>query len=378
MFKEREYRRELMPGDPWDAGAAEQWLQERAAEGWALEEMGFRMARFRRTEPRRTRFRCEPVDSRWGHPDREQEALYAQAGWEYAGLRDPGYTWYRVWRCDDPLAPELRTDPETERYAYRWQLRRGVRRVLWPYGVLAAVLVWIAWSWGRLDDPVEQLLRLGPGQIVALLLMIPLCLWDSWRELRCIRYLRRMVAAGVPLPHSGDWRKNRRRARRNLVVLTLYTALMCLYPFWQIWAASAANRAADLEPLPCVPCQVLAPEAGEPVSEGVLVNVYLLAPRRYEAWQKAADGTYVSAGLDVLRFRFLAEALWRETTNSLRESWAGAETLEDSRFDGAVLLTGEDGRQCLSLWRGRLVMREWGPDLRGRLDEFAAVLDRYG
>ena len=380
---EKKYRRELMPGDPWDGGATEQWLQDRAAEGWELEELGFRCARFRRTEPRQVRFRCEPVTDRWGHPDREQEALYAETGWEYMGLRNPRYTWYRVWRCADPLAPELRTDAETERYAYRWQLKRSVRRVLWPWLVLIAVLTWLGWTWSRLENPVSSLIgRIGPGQLMTALL-IPLCLWDTWRELRCVRYLRRMVTAGIPLPHSGNWRKNQCREHWELAVLAVWWTLLLLYPFWQIGAGNAANQAADREPLPCVTYQTLEPGAGEPVSENVLVNVFLLEPRCYEAWQEYAGDGYVSAKLEVLRFRGLAEALWRERTESFRKAW-GAESvreLEDPRFDGVMLVSGENGRQCVSLWRGRLVLTEWtnsGADLTEHLEAFKSVLNRYG
>lgn len=34
MAEKENLRRMLMPADPWEAGAVEQWLQEQAERGW--------------------------------------------------------------------------------------------------------------------------------------------------------------------------------------------------------------------------------------------------------------------------------------------------------------------------------------------------------
>jgi hypothetical protein len=373
-------RRELLPGDPWDAGATEQWLEDRATEGWEIQELGYRFAKFRRAAPRTVRFRCEPAVDNWGHPDAEREALYGESGWRYVGLRNPGRTWYRVWECDDPGAPEIETDPETARYAYQKLLRRQVWLSIVPWLVAAAALAWLAWLWCHAEQPVERLLcGTAPLHLLALL-VIPVALWEGWREWRTIRYLRRMMTAGIPRDHGGNWRKNRRYARIDAAIWILYIVSVTAYPVWQIHASLAAHRAAENQPLPCVSYETLRPEGGSLRGESCIVNAYLLEARQYESQQTAWNGERVSARLDVLRGRALAGLLWQERTDRLRENWAETLTVEDPRFDEALLARDGEGDQCLILRRGKLVFSEWTNcqvDLRDHLDDFDALLAQY-
>lgn len=79
-----------------DAKAAQEELEERASEGWELEELGLFFARFRRAAAPR---RCwvEPV--RWNSIRRKEEErradfmqLCGEAGWEL--LEEAGGLWY--------------------------------------------------------------------------------------------------------------------------------------------------------------------------------------------------------------------------------------------------------------------------------------------
>ena len=53
---------------------------------------------------------------------------------------------WHIWRCDDPSASELFTDPETEGDAYRYLLRRERRNMRWLWAAAAAILALVVWD----------------------------------------------------------------------------------------------------------------------------------------------------------------------------------------------------------------------------------------
>lgn len=97
MLGEQKYRRKLIPGEElWNAGVLEQWFQDMAAEGWALDRTGelSGVLRFRWEPPIRCRYRCE-VTAEGSAPGRETVELYGAGGWRYMGQLS---RFYRVWR----------------------------------------------------------------------------------------------------------------------------------------------------------------------------------------------------------------------------------------------------------------------------------------
>ena len=79
---------------------------------------------------------------------------YRELGWEYvctlAGT-------FHIWRCGDPAAPELDTDPVVQSMGYGY-LERKMRRHL--LRLPAILLVWLGicvlpWFWGAGDMPLE-------------------------------------------------------------------------------------------------------------------------------------------------------------------------------------------------------------------------------
>ena len=104
----------LMPGYVEDVAAWQARLEDLAAKGWFYVPSWilFRFASFERGRPKTVRYRLEPAAKKEGCPDWERRETYRALGWEYVDTI--GKTMH-LWRCDDPEAPELHTDPETEK-----------------------------------------------------------------------------------------------------------------------------------------------------------------------------------------------------------------------------------------------------------------------
>ena len=113
----------LMPMNIYDVAAQQARMEDQAARGWfAVSVPGiFFLAVFEKGEPKAVRYRLEPAPVKESCPDPERLAAYQSMGWEYVDTS--GKSMY-LWRCDDPDAPELHTDPETEAQAYDRLFRR--------------------------------------------------------------------------------------------------------------------------------------------------------------------------------------------------------------------------------------------------------------
>ena len=102
----------LMPMNIYDVAAQQARMEDQAARGWfAVSVPGiFFLAVFEKGEPKAVRYRLEPAPVKESCPDPERLAAYQSMGWEYV---DTSGKSMHLWRCDDPDAPELHTDPET-------------------------------------------------------------------------------------------------------------------------------------------------------------------------------------------------------------------------------------------------------------------------
>ena len=107
----------LMPMNIYDVAAQQARMEDQAARGWFAASVPgiFFLAVFEKGEPKAVRYRLEPAPVKESRPDPERLAAYRAMGWEYV---DTSGKSMHLWRCDDPEAPELHTDPETEAQAY--------------------------------------------------------------------------------------------------------------------------------------------------------------------------------------------------------------------------------------------------------------------
>lgn len=375
----KEQKRFIIPEDLWDTGLLEQWLEEKAVQGWFPVSFGGLRGKFEACEPRTIRFRLEPDKPESTEHRQERESVYGELGWQYvANLGD-----YRVWCCGDPAAQELYTDPTTLSWAWEKQLRR-----LWRNGLICVLLIlaWMAWQlrqiWG--GRPVEQFVYGMWAIWLFVLWWGGRGLYDTIRQLRGVRRLRRKLSAGIAPDHTGDVAKalGRRRCREiadwtGIVLLTLFCISLAV-------TGDSGELSEARSPLPYVTMETLDPESA---SQEMDWQHYeedrdILAPYHCEIEQFRWNfGPRLEARFDRLRFSFLAELLYDERLKVTERETPGLEwtAVEDSRFDEAMLLTG--GRNQIFLGRrGTAVLWEYtilNTDLSAHLDDFAEVLAEF-
>ena len=130
-----------LPYPMWDMLGIERWRNERAAQGWArgdwprftfIGRVPFRPLDW----VKESRYRLDPINQWFGEQDLcRRAASYRDMGWRY--VTQIGKL-YAVYRCDDPEAPELYTDPES----FGWAMKKLIRRQ-W-LGVMV-ILLWACW-----------------------------------------------------------------------------------------------------------------------------------------------------------------------------------------------------------------------------------------
>ena len=132
--------KKLLPCALWDFAGIQDWLNEQARAGYVLEKwpgwsfMGW--VRFRR-DPQavHTRYCLDPIGERLGDGEmQDRAAAYREFGWRYA---DKIGRLYAIYRCDDPQAPALYSDPDSLYRASKKQMR-------WVWVGLAFWLLWAA------------------------------------------------------------------------------------------------------------------------------------------------------------------------------------------------------------------------------------------
>ena len=375
----KRYKRMLMPGDLWDTGLLEQWLEEKAAQGWFPVSFGGLRGKFERSEPRTIRFRLEPAKAESYDDRQEREAAYGELGWHYVeNLAD-----YRVWYCENPNAPELYTDPKSLSWAWEKQLKK----LRWN-GLICVLLIllWIAWQlrqiWG--GNPVERFLYGMWAIWLFVLWWGGRGLYDTIRQLWGVRRLRRKLDAGIAPDHAGDVAKALGRRRRREISDWTGIVLLALFCVSLVLTGSGGELSEARSPLPYVPMETLDPEsaAQEMDWQHYEEDRDILAPYHCEIDQIRWDfGPRLEARFDRVRFAFLAELLYNERLAATQRETPGLEVtaVEAPGFDQAVLLTG--GRIQIFLGRrGTAVLWEYtllDTDLSAHLDEFAQVLEKF-
>lgn len=108
-----------IPWPHYDVETVESYLQDMAAQGWHLKKdsITFGFACFHRGEPKTVKYRADAAQhstSLWaenqGAPSFEEIALGEALSWEYVAVWGDFF----VYRCDNPHAPELHTDPAVQ------------------------------------------------------------------------------------------------------------------------------------------------------------------------------------------------------------------------------------------------------------------------
>ena len=369
-------KRFLMPEAYWDAALLERWLEEKAVQGWRPVSFSrYGSGKFESAEPRKLRYRLEPLRTETYDAQCEREETYREMGWEPAGVLGD----YRVYACADPQAPELFTDPSALRLTWEDQLRRFRRHRLIS---ILLIVVWTIlqfrslWESGR---PVEVFLR---GMWAVWLLTVVCALeWlhGNLRALRGVRQLRRQLEAGMA-PDTENLDESLRRRRRQNVVSWGICGLVAVLAVSVIGSQRELPLSDAPEPLPYVAMEVLAPEeAALPLDSSLYRERRSLLTDHREISQFRWDlEASLWAEFDRVRLPILAEALYRERLANFLDAWPEMAVREvtDSRFDRAVVIDAGEN-QCFIGRMGRAVLMErvrTDRNLMDHLDDFAAVL----
>lgn len=196
-----------VPCSLYDLRGIQEWLDEMALQGLFLKEVNrrFDRAEFEVGDPAPVRYRLDPV-TRKGKEDEEHTALYAQMGWNYV---DRVYTWYDIFSCADPEAPELYSDYQSLALAMDGLVRRDLRNhVLLALSLLAVLLLMLFFPtpghsfrnlllWERPEYVFDMV-----AYPIVLVLCLPLLVF----EYRRTRKIRDTLAQGLPLK-AGKRRK---------------------------------------------------------------------------------------------------------------------------------------------------------------------------
>ena len=77
----------VMPEAYWDTALLERWLEEKAVQGWRPVSFSrYGSGKFEPAEPRKLRYRLEPLRTETYDAQCEREETYREMGWEPAGV----------------------------------------------------------------------------------------------------------------------------------------------------------------------------------------------------------------------------------------------------------------------------------------------------
>lgn len=209
---EPKYRHRYPPCPAYDVGCMEAWLEQMAREGLHLDgASGFfaGMATFTQGQPAAVKYRLEAVTKSAtlfddaDAPADEAVEMAEEMGWEYVcRLRN-----FDIYRTDDPLAPELNTDPQLQAQG----LKAVEKRMRGEAGT--ALFWWILYPLLRTLGPVLTATHLGGlltlwgwGLLIGQLFL------SLWRLLFLIRMRKRLLRGEAPR-RPKDLQKAGRRYR---------------------------------------------------------------------------------------------------------------------------------------------------------------------
>lgn len=335
----------LTPAFYAEPAVIQAWLEDLAAKGSFLSQCHGFYAWFEKAEPKKVRYRLEPVRADGDFPGTEERALYRSLGWDYVCCFGQGY---HIWRCDDPKAPELDTDPQVQAAGYAY-LERRVRRgnlvllIFWA-AVLATVVLLGATIEGYYSRMVQSwspwYIDLPP--VIAAVIALTVLTFGTWRRRRFLRTLR----DGVP-----------QSQRRPYKVSLFLSWLMLILVAAVILCQGAELLQPSSHPyLPISQLEEPVPYAAIPEG-GEVRAIRWLNWRTREQWRilQGEDEDTVFSHYHDFYLPGSAEKMARQ----LAERY-GAKAAEDPALDG--LWIKRDGYIYLVLWKEtRVLEMDFGP-----------------
>lgn len=206
-------------------GETEKYYSNMSEKGWELVKRGITLSRFRRTEPKKMRYRVEVVNLKTledGHLPEEQIAVYEDCGWEYVISRG----FLHIFRASEGNdAPEFYLEPEQQAATLKG-LRKQYRSSLFAPFIIVAFHAFMAALVGGLFNGrwAAQLYR---GLVEETALVTGFCLfllWAVFSDLWGFIYISRLyrqMKKGIPLDHAP-------RSRKLIIIPRIISLLLLL------------------------------------------------------------------------------------------------------------------------------------------------------
>lgn len=363
--------RDARPAFLCDVAAIETWLEDRAAQGYRLVDFKGTNGIFVRDEPKPCRYRLGPLPKKETAPAPELAAAYQEMGWTYAATIGRAF---HVWRCDDPAAPELDTDPVVQAEGYGYLKRRLLRELLWaPLAVLLliALEVWLRLGdefplWSVLHDQAPGLL---PFRAAAIAAALAAALW----EYRGIRRLLHRLKTGVPLDRPAPYRWQKCLSKiMTVLIVCLYCSNLASGLLGGFWPMSDPKEALRVD--------LAALDPGAAVERtSADMKIHELAPRMYRTSQSSAG---FARSLHTEYYHLCAAALAPALERDLLR-WrthygdSAMEQLEGTPLDSFWWREVDGGQEVVAvLGRNILLLQYEGPaDLRASAAYLAEALE---
>ena len=236
--------------DPWDIPAMESWLVQMAAQGLYFVRCSKGLLWFRRDTPGAVRYRLDAISPLSPTPDLETFQQAREMGWLYVGKLGQ----FSLYRCDDPDAPELHTDPLTQSMTLEL-LEQSIRRnvsLCTPLFLLGIGMILAGFLGGR--PPVLQLVESSAAFSMLVSLLLDLIVL-VWLLLQCRRFcrLRRSLREGNPMEHrTGRFRGQVARSRFLILFALLFAVLSAGISVRSISGSAGTSRRSSPLPSPFI------------------------------------------------------------------------------------------------------------------------------
>ena len=379
--------------DRWRIGESESWFSHMSAQGLHLNELNLEYAYFTKGEPEQYRYRFDYSDFA-----SERREFYHENGWDLAAY-DQDIGVYRSLKSVD--APELHTDPIETSHALRRLKNRSVRSAI---GVVVAVsilfLLYSAFSrsvsGNRALISMLFLVQTHGFVLLAQFLALLNFVYLSVKYAVSIALLYISLREGREIDHNADWSPAlKRKKRRTTLLLSAQLCVIAILLGSLVFSSSAilpdakedivyktyiigAIRLADIESDGrLLRREVISSMSGKDIGNFIefrqtpLTAFYIVVtengavPGRQWADGKheeigpvinAAYEPYLSYTLYKPRFRFVADALYRELV-SQKETWSSktnssiSEIYEYLEFERLIIQTFHDSQEKTDLPR---------------------------
>lgn len=370
----------VRPMELWNPGAVEQWLEHEAAGGWYLAKCNGWFATLEQGEAADCRVRIHPQGPESQKDFEARTDTYAEMGWRFFAVAGRNFDVdFEVYYCDDPSAPELDTDP----VAYGWIWEKQLKKAWWQGWIfplltaafLALIFVLMARKW---ETPLQGLLAMNAPLLFALVVLWPLVMALSARQLYLVHGLRRKLKAGLKPEHDGSWRASRLWWRIVTWLMLAYWLIYLGANVVGIWVRPDQKT----ETAPYVTISELLPETHpEDWSfEEYGLRGSVLQPLYFRIRMGDDQQRRIINETNQLRFEVLAEACYEEKLAEYRANWPELRETEFDVFDEAVLLENETGVSVLLVRSGKTVYSLWvnfPANLPGRLESLAEDFARF-